>query len=271
MNPIKNKLKKFIRSSDMLRPLAQKFLVNRRTVSARAFLEQGRLYLEILPELIADYRYSISTTYRSVLQVVNLEEVIQYIAGKKINGAFVECGTFTGGASAFALRSILRNEKQSRPYWGFDSFEGLPEPSSGDPSDATLLGIYGKDIAKSGKLVGSGICVADYDDCLQYLRGTGYPDNQIHLMKGWFQNTLNENRHKIGQIAVLRMDGDIYESTKVILEELFDNVVSGGVVIIDDYGGFAGCRNAVDKFLQSHGISPFLHYVDSGIRFFIKP
>jgi hypothetical protein len=171
---IKNWLKKLLGLNNGFRLLVKKFLVNRRTASAEAFLREGGLYLDILPALIADYRYSISVTHRGVLQVVNLEEVIQYIASRKVEGSFVECGTFTGGASAFALRSILRNEKQSRPYWGFDSFEGMPEPSSGDESDAVLW-MYGKNTAKSGKLVGSGVNFADYNDCLKYLLDTGYP------------------------------------------------------------------------------------------------
>jgi len=225
------------------------------------------LYPEVLPALVADYRYSILVTHRNVLQVINLEETIQYVASKGIDGAFVKCGTFTGGASAFALRSILRNEKLPRPYWGFDSFEGMPEPSSRDESDAVSW--YGTE-KKSGRLVGSDVNLADYDDCLRYLKNTGYPSDQIHLVKGWFQDTLKECRDRIGRIAILRVDGDFYESTKITLESLFDGVVSGGMIIIDDYGTFLGCRKAVDEFLQSRGISPFLHYVDVGIRFFIK-
>lgn len=252
-------------------------LVDRRVAAAETFLKEGNIYPNILPALLTDYRYSISVTHRSVLQVINLEEVIQYIANAKIPGAFVECGTFTGGASAFALRSILRNEpgQQPRPYWGFDSFEGMPQPIARDGSDA-ILWMYGKKMDEvenykiAGDLVGSEVNFADYEACLHYLKGTGYPDNQITLVKGWFQNTLLKYREKIGPIAVLRIDSDFYESTKEVLDNLFDLVVNGGVIIIDDYGAFAGCQEAVDEFLHAHGITTFLHYVERGIRFFVK-
>ena len=251
--------------------IGREFLIKRRVTAAGKFLSDGGLYLDILPQLLNDYRYSIFVTHRRVTQVANLEEVIQYIAQKKIPGAFVECGTFTGGASAFALLSMLRNETERRPYWGFDSFEGMPEPSEKDDSK-TVVWMYGKkDGANSGKLVGSDVNFADYDECLNYLKGTGYPENQIHLVKGWFQDTLVKNKEAMGKIAVLRIDGDFYESTRVALEALYDSVVSRGAVIIDDYGSFAGCRKAVDEFLASRGVDPYLHYVDAGIRFFIKP
>lgn len=268
MTTLKNATKKFLKKF----PGVRRFLINRRVAEAEAFLREGNLYGDILPELIQDYRYSISVTHRGVLQVVNLEEVIQYVVQKGIKGAFVECGVYTGGASAFSLRSLMRNnDGGSRPYWGFDSFEGMPEPSTGDGSDAYVW-MYGKPtLATSGKLVGSDVNLAQYDACLAYLKGTGYPEAQIHLIKGWFQDTVKQYSQKIGPISVLRIDGDLYESTKIPLEGLFDNVVSGGAIILDDYGGFVGSRKATDEFLQSRGIDPFIHYVERSVRFFIKP
>lgn len=151
----------------------------------------------------------------------------------------------------------------------------MPQPSARDHSDATFW-MYGKTIDEvdhammAGDLVGSEVNLADYDACLRYLKGTGYPENQIHLVKGWFQKTLPAMRDNIGPIAILRIDGDLYESTRVVLDHLFDSVVERGVVIIDDYGAFAGCREAVDEFLVVRKINPFLHYVENSIRFFIK-
>jgi hypothetical protein len=275
---MKNVFKKIVYKSPTLRSLVQGFLIDRRVADAEQFLRKGGLYPKILPEFMADYRYSISVTYRSVLQVANLEEVVQYIAAKNIPGAFVECGTFTGGASAFALRSILRNEpnREPRPYYGFDSFAGMPQPTVQDGSRA-ISWMYGKDAEREGtskaggELVGSDVNFADYSACLRYLQGTGYPSGKITLVKGWFQDTLPGYRGKIGEIAILRIDGDFYESTKVPLENLFDSVVSGGIVVLDDYGGFSGSQKAVDEFLSARRIDPFLHYVDDSVRFFVKP
>lgn len=231
------------------------FLVGRRLREARRFLEYANLYPESLDAITSDYAFAISRDYRGLLQVVNIEECVR--ASKGIDGAFVETGIWTGGASAYALRSMLRNGTV-RDYWGFDSFEGMPPPTAEDGQHA--LDWVGDDP--------SAVNASDYDACLRYLHSAGYPGQKIHLVKGWFHKTLPANKSAIGPIAILRMDGDFYESTKTALEELYPQVVSGGMVIIDDYGSFEGCKKAVDEFLGGH---VFLHYVENGIRFFVKP
>jgi hypothetical protein len=200
--------------------------------------------------------------------VLNLEESIDYMAVRRLPGAIVETGVFTGGASAYALRSLKRHGIIDRAYWGFDSFEGMPKPTAHDGQHAKDW--LGTDDA-SGKLTGCDVNHSDYAATQNYLFSTGYPTEHIHLVKGWFQDTLPVTRAQIGPIAILRLDGDFYESTKVALECLFDSVVSGGVVIVDDYGSFEGCRKAVDEFLRARNISPFVHYVENGVRFFVKP
>ena len=78
------------------------------------------------------------------------------------------------------------------------------------------------------------------------------------------------HKDKIGPIAVLRLDGDFYESTKVVFEHLYDMVVDQGVIVIDDYGGFEGCRLATDELFSTLNPKPHLVYVDKSIRYFIK-
>jgi hypothetical protein len=73
------------------------------------------------------------------------------------------------------------------------------------------------------------------------------------MVKGWFQDTLPVTRAKIGPIAVLRLDGDWYESTKVCFENLFDQVSNNGFVILDDYFSCFGCKKATDEFLAARG------------------
>ena len=95
-----------------------------------------------------------------------------------------------------------------------------------------------------------------------------YPSNNLRIIKGWFQDTLPVNKPE--RIAVLRLDGDWYESTKVCLNELFDRVVNGGVIVIDDYGDWEGCKKAIDEFFEERKILPFLHHIDKGGRYFFK-
>ena len=254
-----------------------RILVNRRVKKAAQWMREGNLYPRELASFMADYRYAISVTYRNIIQVVNIEESIRYISEQKIPGCIVECGVFTGGASAFALKSLMRNDTgRHRAYFGFDSFEGMPQPTPHDGASA-ISWMYGAESNRidpsqiAGVLTGSDVNRADYAACLNYLKGTGYPEHEIHLIKGWFQDALPAHKNEMKPIAILRIDGDFYESTKVCLDTLFDNVAQGGVIILDDYGGFSGSRKAVDEFLMEHNIRPWLHYVDDSIRSFIKP
>lgn len=237
--------------------LLHKLVINRRVAKARRFLQYGDIYPESLDSIIEDYRFSISRDYRSIMQVINLEESIRYSTG--LDGAFVETGVFTGGASAYALKAMMRLGV-TRDYYGFDSFEGMPTPSTEDGKHAiSWAGTNPRDVNR-----------ADFAACLKYLCSTGYPTDQIRLTKGWFNETLPATKKSINSIAILRLDGDFYASTKVALEQLYDLVVDRGVVIIDDYGTFEGCKKAVDEFLRLRGSNPPIHYVDKGIRFFVK-
>ena len=76
----------------------------------------------------------------------------------------------------------------------------------------------------------------------------GVPLDRTRVVKGWFADTIPGLVAEIGPIAILRLDADWYEATKFLLEHLYDSVISGGAVVIDDYGAFAGCRDAVDEF-----------------------
>lgn len=249
-------------------------LADQRTRKAAAFMEVGGIYPGERAPILADYRYACTHTARGIGQSLNLESVIRDILARGIEGAFVETGTYTGGASAYAMRAFRRLGDSTREFWGFDSFEGMPQPTQED-GDQGALWITGKPLSelpvdRPGRLEGSPVNATDYDQCLAFLQGTGYPSERIHLVKGWFQDTLPVHAAEIGPIAILRLDGDLYESTKVVLEQLFDSVVSGGVVIIDDYGTFEGCRRATDEFLRGRGLNPHLAYVDVGIRYFVR-
>lgn len=108
--------------------------------------------------------------------------------------------------------------------------------------------------------------------CKELLEGKiNYPSEFIHYHKGWFQHTLPEIKNEIDQIAILRLDGDWYDSIKVCLENLYDKVVPGGLVVIDDYGYYEGCTKAVDEFLESRNVKTFLSYSKPGCRYFVKP
>lgn len=118
----------------------------------------------------------------------------------------------------------------------------------------------------------TGVNVADLETVRRLLvDDIGYPAASLFIHPGWFQHTLPSVAPDLGPIALLRVDGDWYDSTRVVFECLYDQVVSGGLVVIDDYGHFSGCRKATDEFMTAKGITSYLHYVDYTGRYFCKP
>jgi len=164
-------------------------------------------------------------------------------------GCLVECGAARGGSAALMILTSLVSNGIESTAWLFDSFEGLPEPTA---EDGVLRKPQGKD--RSSWDLAKGYCLGTQEDVEDLLFNQfGFSRDKVHLVKGWFQDTLPEYRERVGDIAVLRIDGDWYESTKCCLENLYDNVVDGGYVILDDYA-LVGCRKAVDEFFQNRGL-----------------
>jgi predicted O-methyltransferase YrrM len=147
-------------------------------------------------------------------------------------GAIVECGVWRGGSSAMMLLA-----DPSREAWLFDSWEGLPEPGP-------------RDVAPGGKRREKGANYAEQGTVERLLfKELGRSRDRVHLVRGWFEETLPATRAQIGPIALLHLDGDWYESTKVALEHLYDLVLPGGHVVADDYFHWRGCKEAIDEFL----------------------
>jgi hypothetical protein len=111
-------------------------------------------------------------------------------------------------------------------------------------------------------------CVASQDDVERNLRLTDYPIDQFNFVRGDVAQTLKTQTPE--QIAILRLDTDWYESTKVGLEVLYPRLVTGGVCIFDDYGHWQGARTAVDEYFAERGLRPFMHPIDFSGRVFVK-
>jgi hypothetical protein len=179
-------------------------------------------------------RIGLTQTYNTALVV----------AQKQIQGAFVECGVARGGC-ALILAKIAERENNGRRTWLFDSFEGLPPQTK---EDGTQKEIRHKD--RKANDLATGYCLGTYDEVRHMLFDKYKLDrDKVFTIRGWFQDTLPKFKNIIGDIAVLRLDGDWFESTKCCLENLYDNVVSGGYVIVDDYQ-LGGCKKAVDEFIE---------------------
>ena len=211
-------------------------------------------------------------------RLVCLHQQVQSCEKRNIPGAFVECGTWKGGAVGLMALANLRFGTARRMLHLFDSFEGIPEPD--EAVDGPLAveqvqsvhgGVSGRLVAVQGlyeKFAGS-VGTLEDNRCLLENK-IGYPAEFIRYHQGWFQDTVPTAAAIIGPIAILRLDGDWYASTKVCLDYLYPKVVSGGFVIVDDYGTYDGCRKAVDDYRVAHSIRSALDKIDSSAYAWIK-
>jgi O-methyltransferase len=217
--------------------------------------EKRRLFLRIKP-------YTMS----SMRRLDNVYQLAAAVERERLPGVFVECGVWNGGCGAI-MAYMAKRANSGRVTWFFDSFEGLPEPTDRDGTNARL---YANN-RSSGELRPIEQCVGSQELVEEVLfEKLDIDPESVRIRKGWFQDTIPASASDIGPIAILRLDGDWYESTKLCLENLFDNVVPGGYVIIDDYGFWEGCARAVDEFIAQRGLNLVLQPIDYAGRFFRK-
>jgi O-methyltransferase len=194
-----------------------------------------------------------------------LSNLYDIAKGCTLPGVYVECGVWRGGSAA--VLAVIGSQ-QGRETYLFDSFEGLPEPEQIDGKRA-LKRVGGKG---GGRLQSTGELVADESVVRALLfQRLRLPEKGIFIHKGWFQNTLPVVKASMPQIAILRLDGDWYDSTKVCMDELYDQVVPGGHIVVDDYGHYEGCRRAIDEFRTARVIDTPLKYTDYAEVVFVKP
>ena len=194
----------------------------------------------------------------------HLQSCIEDVLALDIVGDLIETGVWRGGATIF-MRAVLKAYGiTDRTVWVADSFEGLPEP---DPEKFPLESKThrGPVMTKTYKHYAAGL-----GEVQRNFRAYGMLDAQVRFLKGWFRDTLPNA--PIEALAVLRLDGDYYESTRDGLINLYDKLSIGGYVIIDDYGesSWTYCRRAVDEFRLERGVDEPIVKVDSKCHFWRK-
>jgi len=167
-----------------------------------------------------------------------MAKACQRIEIKGVEGDVVECGVWRGGNIILA-----RFYCPDRVCWLFDTFEGMANRSEWD-------------VSRSGVKVGLGKSAVSIEEVTDNLRVTGTFDaRKVRFVKGLVEETLLDESNLPERIALLRLDTDWYQSTKIELEVLWPRVVPGGVLIVDDYGHWLGARKAVDEYFK--GALPF--------------
>ena len=181
-------------------------------------------------------------------------EIGDYLRNNSIEGDVVELGVAAGGNFATMLMGC-RDAGIMRKGWGFDSFQGIQLAGKKDTSQPGIGEItHDVEVPDEALLVSSGITVHPKQNVIDNLTSWGLYDN-VELVEGWVQHTLPVYADKIDKIAVLRLDMDIYYPTKIALEFLFDKVVKGGVVVIDDWA-LDGARLACEEYFESIKYKP---------------
>lgn len=196
--------------------------------SAKHFFDSSRSVRSILKV----YKYSLITP----LGLTQLIKLVRELDTSGVQGDFVECGVYRGGSAAL-LGMALNSSPLKRELWLFDSFQGLPAADTVDGPSAAALG---------RKLV------SDSEDVRRLLNKCGVPECKSHIFPGWFNETLSSA--PIRQVALLHLDADWYASTKQCLEHFYDLVSPGGVIVLDDYVEWPGCKAALDEFAAKRSL-----------------
>ena len=163
--------------------------------------------------------------------------------------------------------TLLKEKKDKKDLYLFDTYEGMSKPTDLDVSfEGKKANSQFEENKKSED--STDWCFASLDEVKQNVMKTDYSTEKLHFIKGKVENTLPEYAPK--QISLLRLDTDWYESTKHALNHLFPRLVSGGVLILDDYGYWAGAKKAVDEYFAQNKTQILLNRIDQTGRIAIK-
>jgi hypothetical protein len=212
--------------------------------------------LRYVNKAIQHYQQSSAVSMIPLVRMDNLLACITDVIKNNVPGDFIETGVWRGGCTIF-MRAILKSFGVSdRVVWAADSFEGLPEP------DPVLYPKEAKAYKSAAMSKYYNKLAVSLEEVKRNFAAYGLLDDQVKFLKGWFKDTLP--KAPIAKLAIVRLDGDYYESTRDSLENLYDKLSAGGFVIIDDYGedSWTYCRKAVDEFREKRGIADELIRVD---------
>lgn len=192
--------------------------------------------------------------------------LVNKLNSKGIAGDMIELGVAKGGCAAL-ISSIIFDKNSphymERNLWLFDSYEGLPEPSMED--------FKNKSTGEHVRPLPKGSCCGTLEEVKHLLFHIfDFPIDKIYFVKGWFENTIPVEQHKIQKIALLRIDADWYKSTKSCIEGFYSKVVNDGAIIVDDYESCFGCKKAIDEFLDINSINTEIILDGRGGCFFQK-
>lgn len=221
---------------------------------------------DLEPEFLEAYERCRPYSMAGLERAYALWSAVRYAVDSGLPGSFVECGVWRGGSSMMAALALLSRGVRDRDLYLFDTFEGMAEPSE---RDVSAFGEEARAIWAEHQRDGrNDWCLADEDDVRRNMDLTGYPRDRVHLVPGRVEDTVPGGAP--GEVAVLRLDTDWYESTAHELRHLYPRLSPGGVLIVDDYGHWQGARQAVDEYFGDGGPPILLNRIDYSARIAVK-
>jgi len=207
-------------------------------------------------------------TLTSVRRLVNTIKSCKYVVSNNIAGDFIECGVYRGGNSIIA-KKIFEMMGSKKRVWLFDTFNGMTQPGDDDINARSKVRAsikYQKTLDNDR----SNWCYASIDDVKQNCKDSSIDLNGLNFIQGDVCETLKIPKNIPDAISVLRLDTDWYQSTKVELEVLYPKLTKKGVLVIDDYGHWAGSKKAVEEYFATKEFKPLLNAIDFSGRCAIK-
>jgi O-methyltransferase len=210
-------------------------------------------------------------TMTGVPRLLALVDSVRYCVHREIPGAFAECGVWLGGSVAAILLTLKELGSVDRDIFLYDTFEGMTAPTEHDTSRFHQPAVEAwREAEQRRERIYGGLFDPSFfneDAVRAKLLATGYPGERLHFVKGPVEETIPATVPDT--LALLRLDTDWYESTRHELHHLYPLLSPGGVLLIDDYGHWEGCRRAVDEYFAERP-GPLLNRVDYAGRVGVK-
>ncbi|MFN2631837.1 MAG: TylF/MycF/NovP-related O-methyltransferase [Thermoanaerobaculia bacterium] len=207
-------------------------------------------------------------TMTSLERMYGLYKAVGHVVAAGVPGDFVECGVWRGGSAMVIAETLKSLEVSDRQIYLYDTFKGMAAPTDEDNTVLDHVPAHGLWRNKQ-RATHNDWCFSPLAEVQENMRSTGYPFDRVTFVEGKVEETLPQIAPEA--VALLRLDTDWYESTKSELRHLFPKLSPGGVLIVDDYGYWAGQRKAVDEYLEKHNVAMLLHRIDNSGRMAIKP
>ena len=231
----------------------------KRLIKRKTFKKEKALTQEEYEIIKLGMQYSMASWERLYANINS----IKYLVNSQIEGAIVECGVWRGGSMLTMLETLKQYSVINRDIYLYDTFTGMSTPSRED-------GIFAHEKFKELQTGEdkSNWCCADLNDVKSTINLSEYPNEKLHYVKGKIEGTVPGTIPD--KISLLRLDMDWYSPTIHALTYLYPKVQSGGVIILDDYGHWDGCKQAVDRFVEENDVNLLLNRIDYTGRIAIK-